>query len=206
MHSNLGYESVTVSDGVAAPDMAIRAARASLAQSSLPREEFGALLHCSLWFQGLDMWGTRSYVANESVGADAVAYDIQQRSCGGMAGLHLAIAYLTSGFTSSVMVTTGDAFAAPAFDRWNSQMFTLFGDAGTALALSTRHGFARVLATAAFADNSLEGWGRGSEPFVFAPATQTPIPVLRRAAQHAATPAAEGSWERIEAAMIKGRD
>lgn len=206
MHSHLGYDSVAVGEGTTGPDMAIRAAKAAVARAGLPPEEYGLLLHTSLWFQGLDMWGTASYVADNCVGSQAVAFDLQQRSCGGMGGLHLAAAYLTAGYASTALVTSGDAFAPPAFDRWNSQMFTLFGDAGTALVLSTRGGFARLLATAAFADNSLEGWGRGSEPFVFAPGQEQPVPVLKRAAQHAATPQAEGSWERIEAAMRKTRD
>jgi 3-oxoacyl-[acyl-carrier-protein] synthase-3 len=206
MHRDLEYDSVTIADGIAAPDMAIRAARIAADRSGLPSDEFELLLHCSLWFQGLDMWGTASYVANESVGPQAVALDVQQRSCGGIGALHLATAYLTAGFAATAMITTGDNFAKPAFDRWNSQMYTLFGDGGTALALSTRKGFARVLASAAFADNSLEGWGRGAEPFGYAPGQEAPVQVLKRAAQHAATPAAADSWERIEAAMLKTRD
>ncbi|MGQ0838311.1 ketoacyl-ACP synthase III family protein [Actinokineospora sp.] len=206
MHTGLGYDAITVADGVAGPQMAIEAGRAAIARSGIAASEYELMLHSSLWFQGLDMWGTASYVANETVGAQALSMDLQQRSCGAMAAFHLATAYLQAGFGSTALITTGDNFAAPAFDRWNSQMYTLFGDAGTALALSTRGGFAKVLATAAFADNSLEGFGRGAEPFRFAPGTEAPVPVLRRLAQHMTTPAAAGGWERIEAAMLKTRD
>lgn len=206
MHTGLGYDSIAVSSGVAGPELAIAAGRRAVARSGLPPQEYELLLHSSLWFQGLDMWGTASYVANETVGAQAVSIDLQQRSCGGMAGLHLATAYLQAGYAASALITTGDNFAAPAFDRWNSQMYTIFGDGGTALALSTRDGFARVLATAAYADNSLEGFGRGTESFRFAPGTEAPVPVLRRLAQHVQTPEAADGWERIEAAMLKTRD
>lgn len=206
MHTGLGYDSIAVADGVAGPQMAIEAGRLAIARSGTPAGEYELLLHSSLWFQGLDMWGTASYVANETVGAQAVSMDLQQRSCGGMAAFHMATAYLEAGFAATALLTTGDNFAAPAFDRWNSQMYTIFGDGGTALALSTRGGVARVLATAAFADNSLEGFGRGAEPFKFAPGTEAPVPVLRRLAQHSATPAAADGWERIEAAMLKTRD
>lgn len=206
MHTGLGYDSIAVSDGVAGPELAIAAGREAIARSGLPAQEFDLLLHSSLWFQGLDMWGTASYVANETVGARAVSMDLQQRSCGGMAGVHLATAYLEAGYADNVLITTGDNFAAPAFDRWNSQMYTIFGDAGTAVALSTRGGFARIVATAAFADNSLEGFGRGSEEFRFAPGTEAPVPVLRRLAQHVQTPGAADGWERIEIAMLKTRD
>ncbi|GAA4411426.1 ketoacyl-ACP synthase III family protein [Actinokineospora soli] len=206
MHTGLGYDSIAVADGVAGPELAIAAGRSAIARSGLPAQEYDLLIHSSLWFQGLDMWGTASFVANETVGARAVSMDLQQRSCGGMAALHMATACMQSGYFDNALITTGDNFAAPAFDRWNSQMYTLFGDGGTALALSTRDGFARVLATAAFADNSLEGFGRGSEKFRFAPGTEQPIPVLRRLAQHVQTPAAADGWERIEAAMLKTRD
>lgn len=205
-HTGLGYDSIAVADGVAGPEMAVAAGRVAVARSGIAAAEYELLLHSSLWFQGLDMWGTASYVANETVGAQAVSMDLQQRSCGGMAAFHMATAYLESGFGTTALLTTGDAFAAPAFDRWNSQMYTLFGDGGTAIALSTRGGVARVLATAAHADNSLEGFGRGGEPFRFAPGAEAPVPVLRRLLRHSRTPAAAGGWERIEAAMLKTRD
>ncbi|MGX7827592.1 ketoacyl-ACP synthase III family protein [Actinokineospora sp. 24-640] len=206
MHTGLGYDSIAVAEGVAGPQLAIAAGRKAIERSGFPAQEYELMIHSSLWFQGLDMWGTASYVANETVGAQALSMDLQQRSCGGMAALHMATAYLRAGYASTALLTTGDNFAAPAFDRWNSQMYTLFGDGGTALALSTRDGFARVLATSAFADNSLEGFGRGTEAFRFAPGTEAPVPVLRRLLQHSQTPGSEDGWERIEAAMLKTRD
>jgi 3-oxoacyl-[acyl-carrier-protein] synthase-3 len=206
LHSGLGYETIAVSDGIAGADFAVRAGRAALTRSGLPAAEYDLLIHSSLWFQGLDMWGTASYVANETVGAGAISFDLQSRSAGGMAALRTACAYLRSGLASSALLTTGDNFAAPAFDRWNSQMYTLFGDGGSALALSTHDGFAKVVSVAAFADNSLEGFGRGTEPFRSTPCTEVPIPVLRRLHQHMQTPQAAGGWERLEAGMIKTRD
>lgn len=205
-HRDLGYESVTVARDIAAADLAVEAARVAVRRCGIPAEEFGLVLHGSLWFQGLDMWASASYVANQSVGGQAVAFDVQQRSNGGMGALHLAAAYLGSGAASTALITTGDRFAEPAFNRWGSQFYTLFGDAGTALVLSTERGFARLVSCVAAADNTLEGWGRGSTPFTTAPGQEAPVPVLRRAAEHAATPEAENSWERIEAAMLRIRD
>lgn len=205
-HRDLGYESVTVADDITAADMAVEAARLAVRRSGIPAENVELLLHGSLWFQGLDMWASASYVANQSVGGNAFAFDLQQRSNGGMGSLHLAAAYLASGAASTALVTTGDRFAAPAFNRWGSQFYTLFGDAGTAVALSTRTGFARLLSSSAAADNSLERWGRGRTPFTTAPGQEVPVQVLRRAAEHAVTPEAADSWERIEAGMLRVRD
>ncbi|MFC0003930.1 ketoacyl-ACP synthase III family protein [Micromonospora siamensis] len=205
-HRDLGYDSVAVAEDISAVDMAVEAARVAVRRAGLPPEEYGLALHASLWFQGLDMWASASYVANRSVGTGALAFDVQQRSNGGMGALHLAATYLSTGAATAALVTTGDRFAAPAFDRWGSEFYSLFGDGGTAIALSTRTGFARILASAVAADNGLEPWGRGSTPFGTAPGQVAPVPVLLRAAQHAATPEAEGSWERIEARMLQVRD
>ncbi|MFC0003931.1 ketoacyl-ACP synthase III family protein [Micromonospora siamensis] len=205
-HRDLGYETVTVADQSAAVDMAVEAARVAVRRSGIPPEEYDLLLHASLWYQGLDMWASASYVANQSLGARALAFDVQQRSNGGMGALHLAAGQLAAGAAETALVTTGDRFAAPAFNRWGSQFYTIFGDAGTALALSTRSGVARLLSCAVASDNTLEKWGRGSTPFGTSPGQEAPVQVLRRAAEHAATPEAEGSWERIEAQMLRVRD
>jgi 3-oxoacyl-[acyl-carrier-protein] synthase III len=205
-HRGLGYESVVVAGTAAPPDMAVAAARTAVRRSGIPPAEVGLALHASLWFQGLDMWASASYVADQSVGSQAVAFDVQQRSNGGMGAFQLAAAYLGSGGARAALVTTADRFDLPGINRWGSQFYTLFGDAGTALVLSRSSGFARVLSVASVADNGLEPWGRGSTPFGTAPGTELPVQVLRRAAEHAATPQAEGSWERIEAAMLRIRD
>jgi 3-oxoacyl-[acyl-carrier-protein] synthase-3 len=205
-HQGLGYETVTVSQDVAAADMAVTAARVAVDRAGIPATEFGLLMHGSLWFQGLDMWASASYIANEAVGGQAFAFDVQQRSNGGMGALHLAAMYLAGGAATTALVTTGDRFVEPAFNRWGSQFYTLFGDAGTALVLSTERGFARLLSSSVAADNTLERWGRGLTEFTTGPGLEQPVQVLRRGAEHAATPEAEGSWERIEAGILRVRD
>ncbi|HWH01648.1 MAG TPA: ketoacyl-ACP synthase III family protein [Pilimelia sp.] len=205
-HRGLGYESVAVADGMAAPDLAVRAARTAVARAGIAGDDYGLVLHASLWFQGLDMWASASYVAHAAVGPEPVAFDVAQRSNGGLGALHLATAYLSAGFAHTALVTTGDVFAPPGINRWGSQFYTIFGDAGTAVVLSTRGGFARIRATASLADNSLEPWGRGSTPFADAPGRELPVQVLRRAAEHAQRADAARSWERLEAIMLAVRD
>src|SRR5262249_23479967 len=141
-HLDLGFESIAIAEDIAAPDMAIRAAQAAVQRSGIPSEDFGLVLHAGFWFQGLEFWPAACYVANKSVGEHAYALDVQQQSLGGLACVRLAAAYLQSGFASTALLTTADNFAPPAIDRWNTLRDTIFGDAGTALVLSTKTGFA----------------------------------------------------------------
>ncbi|MFH8404392.1 ketoacyl-ACP synthase III family protein [Streptomyces sp. NPDC018019] len=197
--AQLGYRSVCVSPDEAAADLAVRAGRSAVRHARTPAAEIGLVLHSSLWFQGLDMWAAASYVAAGAVGAHPVAFDVQQRSNAGLGTLEMAAAWLTAGPPErpAALLTTGDRFAAPAIDRWNSQEVCAYGDGGTALLLSRRSGFARVLATATVADNTLEPVGRGDEAFADAPGGKAPVPLLRRAEQYAAAPESAGSGQRL---------
>ncbi|MFG2385533.1 ketoacyl-ACP synthase III family protein [Streptomyces avermitilis] len=202
-HQNLGYESIAVADGVAGPEMAVRAGRLALERAvGIERDEVGLVLHSSCGFQGHEMWPAAAYVANETVGRSAPGFDLQQRCNAGLGSLCLAAGYINAGFTSAVLLTTGDNFAPPWVDRWNVQLNFIFADGGTGLVLSGRQGFARVVSATLGADNSLERWNRGTAPFAAAPGLEIPLPLRERGLQHAVTPEAEGSWERYEAALM----
>jgi len=205
-HSGLGYESIAVSQDKAPPELAVEACRQAVARAGLPPSDYGVLLHGSLWYQGLDMWASASYVAREGVGAHVFAIDVQQRSNAGMGALHLAVACLECGAAEGAVITTADRFAPPVMDRWNAQANLIYADGGTALALSTKTGVARVLASAALGENTLEPAGRGTEPFGTAPGQETPVPIMRRLLQFAGTPDAVGAWERYEARLFETKE
>jgi 3-oxoacyl-[acyl-carrier-protein] synthase-3 len=202
----LGYESVAVAEGQTAPELAIAAGRAAVAAGAVPSGDIDVVMHCAAWYQGLDLWTPASYIAASTVGDHAVGYEIGQLCNGGMGAFHLAAACLDAGSASAVLITTGDVFAPPVLDRWSLQDNMIVGDAGTAAVLSTRGGFARVLATAVGADNSLEPWLRGTAGFGAAPGWQETIRLRERGAQHAATGAALDAWERYENALVSTHD
>ncbi|MGW5697738.1 MULTISPECIES: ketoacyl-ACP synthase III family protein [Streptomyces] len=202
-HQDLGYTSIAVAEGIVGPDMAIQAADRALKHSAVAPEDVGLVLHSSCWFQGLDMWTPASYIASRTVGPYAVPFDLGQKCNGGMGALHLATAYVSGGFAEAALLTTGDCFAPPMLDRWNMQLNMIIGDAGTALVVSRRAGFARILATAVGADSSLEPWFRGDAPFRSMPGQENPVRVIERGARHAVTPEAVGSWERYEAGLLR---
>ncbi|MBW5425165.1 secondary metabolite biosynthesis protein [Streptomyces sp. BG9H] len=194
--ATLGYVSALVADDVAPPDMAVRAARSALERSGVAPAEFSLLLHGSLWFQGLDIWPTASYVAARTVGRTVPAMDVQQRCNVGLGAIEMAAAHLTAGVRpgTAAMVTTADRWAGPAVDRWNLHDSNVYGDGGTALVLSRAGGFARLLSTVTAADNSLEGATRGDEPFRTAsPAATEPIDLIGRARAHRAEQSAAGA-------------
>src|SRR4051812_26305900 len=69
-HAANGYVSVTVAEGQAPPEMAVRAGGLALERSGVPAGEVTLLLHASAWFQGVDFWPAASYVHREVLGAN----------------------------------------------------------------------------------------------------------------------------------------
>ncbi|MGY1501154.1 ketoacyl-ACP synthase III family protein [Streptomyces sp. QTS52] len=200
-HSDIGYESIAVADGVSGPEMAVRAGRIALERAGLEPDEVGLVLHSSCGYQGHDMWPAATYVANNTAGRGVPGFDLQQRCNAAMGSLALAAGYIRTGFAPAVLLTSGDNFALPYVDRWNVQLNLIFADGGSALVVSGRTGFARVISVTLGADNTLEGWNRGDSPFATAPGREMPLPLRRLGLEHAAKPEAAGSWERYEAAL-----
>ncbi|GIJ60422.1 ketoacyl-ACP synthase III family protein [Virgisporangium aurantiacum] len=166
-----GCVSVAVAgDDEPAPEMAARAGRAALARSRLAPTDVDLILHASFFHQGHDLWAPASYVQQAVVGNHGLAMEVRQVSNGGMAALELAAAYLTADpGRSAALLTTGDRFCPPGFHRWRSDPGTVYGDGGTALVMSRRGGFARVLSLVSVSAPDLEGMHRGDDPFAAAP-------------------------------------
>jgi 3-oxoacyl-[acyl-carrier-protein] synthase-3 len=87
-----------------------------------------------------------------------------------MVSLELAACYLLARpGPGTALLTTGDRFCPPGFDRWHSDTGTLYADGGTAVVLSRSGGFARLRSVATVGRSELEGMHRGDEPFGPAP-------------------------------------
>jgi 3-oxoacyl-[acyl-carrier-protein] synthase-3 len=158
-----GIVSALVADEPA-PQMAVRAAEAAIADAARPVTDYVSVFHASLWFQGVDMWPAASYVARHAVSDRVPSYELLQQCNGGMAGLELAAIQLsTHQEPAAALITTGDRFAEPGVHRWRSEQGIIYGDGATALVLSNDSGFARLVSTATAVDNSLEQVVRGTE-------------------------------------------
>ncbi|MFL1902968.1 ketoacyl-ACP synthase III family protein [Streptomyces tauricus] len=168
-----GSDGASGADGVSSSGAASGAAGPGSGDVSL-------ILHASFFYQGHDLWAPASYVQRTAVGNQCPAIEVGQVSNGGMAGLGLAVDHLRAGPAAGepdrrVLLTTGDAFRPPGFDRWRSDSGTFYGDGGTALVLSSREGFARIRGLATVSVPELEGMHRGDDPFGHAPFSHRPV-------------------------------
>ncbi|MFE7314473.1 ketoacyl-ACP synthase III family protein [Streptomyces sp. NPDC057555] len=169
-----GVRSVTVAAaGDSAAGMAARAATTALARAQCPPADVGLVLHATLYDQGHDLWGAASYVQSLALAGEhpaCPALEVRQVSNGGMAAMELAAAYLRAGTDRpAALLTAGDVFCPPGFDRWNSDPGTVYADGGAALVLSRDGGFARLLGLVTVSEPRLEGMHRGDQPFPPAP-------------------------------------
>ncbi|MGW7362878.1 ketoacyl-ACP synthase III family protein [Streptomyces sp. NPDC054841] len=178
-----GYSSIAVSDGMAAADMAVRAARVAMERSGHTPEDIAMSVHSCLHHQGADHWTPATYIQGQVLGTGgrAPAFQINHASVGGLAGLTLALSHLYADPTArAALVTTADGFTEPAYDRYRSEKWFVFADGGSAVVASRAHGFARVLATALDSDPSLEELYRGSDGFSDRPYARLPIDLRAR--------------------------
>ncbi len=170
-----GVVSAVVAGEESAPEMAARAAGVALRRSGCGPADIDLVLHASFFYQGHDLWAPASYVQRVAVGNRCPAMEVRQVSNGGMAALELASAYLAADpGRSAALVTTGDKFCPPGFDRWRSDPGTVYADGGTAVVLSRRGGFARVLSLVTVSAPDLEGMHRGDDPFGDVPFSHRP--------------------------------
>jgi 3-oxoacyl-[acyl-carrier-protein] synthase-3 len=178
-----GIVSVSVSPKESAPEMAVAAARIALSRAGSTAADVDLILHADTYHQGQDLWPVASYIQRETVANQCPAVEIRQMSCGGMVALELATAYLTAvSDRRDALLTTADRFCLPGIDRWRTDPGTPYADGGTALVLSRRGGYARLLSLALHADSELEEMHRGDEEFSLAPFSQR-VPVDVEAAK-----------------------
>jgi 3-oxoacyl-[acyl-carrier-protein] synthase III len=164
-----GYHWLPVAGDLAAPDMAVLAARRALAAVGRPAASIDLVVHAWIYHQGHDFWSPAHYVAHQVGARSAVPIGVQQMCNGGGAGLELVAARLLADPTMMAgLVTTADRFGDPGFDRWRSDYGVLYGDGAGAAVLtraSDRPGSLDLLAIATVAAPELESMHRGERPF-----------------------------------------
>lgn len=163
-------QSVTVSGGDAAPEMAARAAGIAIERASHTGPEIHLILHATAYYQGHDTWCAPSYIQQVAVGNHCPAIEVRQMSNAGMAAVELAASYLAAATErSAALLTAGDRFCLPGFDRWRSDPGTICADGAAAVVLSRRDGFARLCSVVSVSEPGLERLHRGDDPFGPAP-------------------------------------
>jgi 3-oxoacyl-[acyl-carrier-protein] synthase III len=165
-----------------APRLAIDAASAALARASIRVEEVDILVHAWIHHQGHDFWSPAHHIVRELGAIRALPIGVQTMCNGGETGIEIAVArLLCDPDATTAVVTTADIFAGD-FDRWNSDSFLWYGDAGTALVLTTasRADYPKLLSLAATTVLDGEGLHRGRDPFTWAPGQHSEIVDVRR--------------------------
>jgi 3-oxoacyl-[acyl-carrier-protein] synthase-3 len=101
---------------------------------------------------------------------------------------------------AAALVTTGDKFSPPLLDRWRCDTGLVLADGATAMLLSRRGGFARVLSVATVSDPSLEGLHRGQAPFAHVPGS---IDVHQRKREYLGAVGLEDMLRRFRAGLTE---
>ncbi|MFE7168820.1 ketoacyl-ACP synthase III family protein [Streptomyces sp. NPDC057616] len=175
-----GAVEVPVSDGLSGPEMAVRAARRALTEARVPPAETDLVIHAWIHHQGHDFWSPAHYVADQLGASDAVAFGVQQMCHAGAMALHTAAVRLEADpSVRHALVTTGDRFAAPGFDRWRGDYDAVFGDGGTAAVVGRSGPGLRILSFALGSAPELESMYRGRDEFASAPLTHS-VPIDAR--------------------------
>jgi 3-oxoacyl-[acyl-carrier-protein] synthase III len=159
------FTAVCVAGDISPPEMAVHAARQALSRAAADPARIGMVLHATFFSQGPEGWHSPAYVQKEIAGNGAPAFEIRMGCAGVFAGLELAAPRLgVMGQDEVVLLTAADNYGSPLVDRWNAAPGFPQGDAGSALLLCRRAGFARLRAVAIASMPELEQLHRGGEP------------------------------------------
>jgi 3-oxoacyl-[acyl-carrier-protein] synthase-3 len=173
--AQLGVTELPVTADLAAPQMAVRAARKALDRAGWSPELIGLSTHARVFHQGHEKWSYAHYIASElGLPTSSLPFGIEALCTGGATGLYLASAHLLADHsTAAALVTTGERYVAPVWDRWRMHPDIGYGDGATAALLHRRDGGADDLHLLSLTHSTaswLEGMERGHAPF-----TQTPM-------------------------------
>ncbi|MGW1291208.1 hypothetical protein ACWD4N_48750, partial [Streptomyces sp. NPDC002586] len=134
--ASMGVSAVTVADGIATPDMAVKAAECALQRAGWRAEDVNLLIHSWLYYQGHELWSPPHYIAHRLGAVNCLPMAIHQGCDGGALALQDAVLRLSGQpGIGKALVTSADRFTAPAVDRWNCQPSMALGDGATAIAL-----------------------------------------------------------------------
>jgi 3-oxoacyl-[acyl-carrier-protein] synthase-3 len=155
---------VAVAGDIPAPEMALCAAEQAMNRWGGKAPELDLLLYASSWHQGPDGWLPHSYLQRHLTIGNVLAVEIRQGCNGMFSALELAASYLAAvPARTSALLVAADNYGTPLIDRWRSGPTWICGDAGSALILTKRDGFARLLSVCTVTVTEGEEYFRGAE-------------------------------------------
>lgn len=118
-------------------ELAAVATASALSEAGISAAMVQDLYYAWTYYQGGHFWSPAHALADR-VGLDqANPIGIQQMCNGASAALQLADRMATGPSRFTGLIATGDVFAGPGFDRWSGDYGVLYGDAGTAMVVTT---------------------------------------------------------------------
>jgi len=151
-----GFVSVRIEDDLSPPDMALRAAQATVDQTD--RDAINTLYLTSIHRHGHKLlWPPASYLHNAlELGTRTRVLTINQGCNGAFVATSMAIDMIGAGLKGDQLVVGADRFSGSAFDRFNSDLGTLYGDGAFAARFSANHGPYQVRAMVLESEPALE--------------------------------------------------
>ncbi|MEV0847184.1 ketoacyl-ACP synthase III family protein [Streptomyces sp. NPDC049954] len=159
-----GFSSVAVEHELFPADMGVEAARRAL--EGVDRSEVDWLAWTSIHRTGhKTLWPIASY-AHHQLGLDprALSFSLNQGCNGAFVGMRLAADHVRHHPDASALVVGADRFEGSLFDRWSSDHGTVYGDAASAVVLSSRPGPIEVLLLEVEQGSELERMYRDESP------------------------------------------
>lgn len=156
-----GFTALAVEPHCGALDLALHVGQQALSQAD--PEAVGALLYASIHRHGYHhLWPAASYLQQHlRVAPGALALSINQGCNAMFAAFALLMPGLQTGAWQEALVIGADSFNGSAFDRWNSDLGTLYGDGASAVRLSTQRGPLKIRYLNVETGAGLEGLYRG---------------------------------------------
>ena len=160
-----GLTGAAVAGDTPAPQMALNAATQALTRAHHPPTDLDLLLYADSWHQGPDGWQPQYYLQHHLTGGKPLAVEIHHGCNGMFTALELAASYLTAQpQRHTALIVAADNFGTPMVDRWLGGAGFVMGDAGSAVVLTKRPGFARLLAVGSGTVELAEELHRAGEP------------------------------------------
>jgi 3-oxoacyl-[acyl-carrier-protein] synthase-3 len=159
-----GFTSVAIEHERYPVDMALDACRAAAA--SVRASELSSLIFTSIHRHGhKSLWPPASYLHRQlGMRPEALAYSLNHGCNSEFLAAKVAVALLQGGAESHVVVAGADCYENTLFDRWNSDLGTIYGDGASAMVLSAEPALMKILCLEVESGTTLEEMYRDPQP------------------------------------------
>lgn len=129
----LGIAELPVAAELSGPEMALAAARDAIGRAGWNPTKVGLVLATWIYHQGHDIGSPPHFLAHQLGTTEALSFAVQQGCNGSAMAIQVAALHLAADpGLGAALITAGDRFVPPGFDRWKCDYGLGFGDSGTA--------------------------------------------------------------------------